>query len=322
MINSGKYTFETYAIVLNADKTVLKLNAALEKLGHKFQWVDETELEANFSEIFNVPKSNDRPLTIMIGRGFRGISHELHNALIHTPPFGEIMHMEFPGILLLRKLTDFNVTGDITDIISEQATLMTFFDFANDLLLQMRLFKKGEIRYWQFFSITSETRQVGLRKTGISIGSKGDYTLTDEEAENLSKMLTAKFEANNLTELAIKNFCVVYDLPDGRLRFITLMTCLESLFNLGKDQIAHTISRHLSVIVSTNKEQFKENYKQVKKLYNKRNSIVHGGEYNGDIIQDYIELSDKVRAAIKYCNITGLTKEKLFEDLNSQGFND
>jgi len=104
MINRGKYTFESYAIVLNADRTVLNLNPALEKLGYKFQWVNETELETDFSEIFNIPKSDDRALTIMIGREFKGISHELHNALIHTPPFGEIIHMEFPGILLLRKL--------------------------------------------------------------------------------------------------------------------------------------------------------------------------------------------------------------------------
>jgi hypothetical protein len=84
MINKGKYTFESYAIVLNADRTVLKLNPILEKFGYKFQWVDASELEANFSEIFNVPKGNDRPLTIMIGREWQGISHELHNALVHT----------------------------------------------------------------------------------------------------------------------------------------------------------------------------------------------------------------------------------------------
>lgn len=320
MINSGKYTFESYAIVLNADMTVLKLNPALEKFGYKFQWVDATELEANFSEIFNIRKSSDRPLTIMIGREYKGISHELHNALVHTPPFGEILYMEFPGILLLRKLAAFNVTGDSMDFVIEKTELKTVFEFAHDLLLQMRLFKKGEIRYSQFFNITSETRQVGLRKTGISLGSRGDYTLTDEEAEKLSHNLIAKYDTNDLTELAIKNFNVVYDLPDGRLRFITLVTCLESLFNLGRDQIAHTVSRHLSIILSDNKEQFQRNYKQIKKLYNTRSSIVHGGEYNGDITKDYLELSDKVRAAIKYCNVSGLTKEKLFEELNTKGF--
>jgi len=98
------------------------------------------------------------------------------------------------------------------------------------------------------------------------------------------------------------------------------MTCLESLFNLGKDQISHTIARHLSIILSDKKEQFKENYTRIKKLYNIRNSIVHGGEYKDDIIQDYLELSNKVRAAINFCNVPDLTKEKLFEDLNSRGF--
>jgi Apea-like HEPN len=88
----------------------------------------------------------------------------------------------------------------------------------------------------------------------------------------------------------------------------------------GKDQIAHTIARHLSVIISKDKPQFNINYSKIKKLYNMRNSIVHGGEYKGDIIQDYLDLSNKVRAAINYCNKGDLTKEKLFEELNSTGF--
>jgi len=167
--------------------------------------------------------------------------------------------------------------------------------------------------------MTSETRQIGLRKNEISIGSAGDYTLTDEEAKTLSEKLVAKYEYNTLTELPLKNFSVVYDLPDGRIRFITLMTCLEGLFNLGKDQIAHTIARHLSIIISIDKSQFNTNYARIKKLYNMRNSIVHGGEYKGEIIQDYLELSNKVRAAINYCNVAGLTKEKLFEELNAHG---
>ena len=321
MINTGKYTFESYAHILNADRSILKLNPTIEKFGYAFIWVDASDFESNFSEIVNVPKRQDRPLTIMIGRQHHGISHELHNALVHTPPFGQMfMLMEYPGILLLQKLTDFEIKGDHTDFIIEQNEFSAFYAFANDLMLQLRLFKIGEIRYSQFFHITSETRQIGLRKNEISIGSAGDYTLTDDETEMLSKKLVAKYEYNTLTELAIKNFSVVYDLPDGRIRFITLMTCLESLFNLGKDQIAHTTARHLSIIISEDRFQFNSNYSRIKKLYNMRNSIVHGGEYKGDIIQDYLDLSNKVRAAINYCNVGKLTKEKLFEELNSRGF--
>ena len=98
------------------------------------------------------------------------------------------------------------------------------------------------------------------------------------------------------------------------------MTCLESLFNLGKDQIAHTISRHLALILSSDKDEFKINYARIKKLYNIRNGIVHGVEYKGNLMDDYIDLCEKVRRAINYCNTAGLTKEQLFEHLNLSGF--
>lgn len=319
MVNRGEYTFESYAIVLNVDQTVLKLNSTLEKFGYKFQWVDASVIESDFSEILNVPKSNVRPLTIIIGRESKGISHELHNALIHNPPLGAILHMEFPGLMLLKKLNDFSVKGDVMDFLTEQIEFNKFYEFANSLLLQLRLFKNGEIRYAQFFNITSKTRQVGFRKMNVSIGAKGTYTLNDKEVERLSQKLVVKYEINDLVELAIKNFCIVYDIPDVRLRLITLVTCLESLFNLGKDQISHTVSRHLSILLSNDKNQFKENYKRIKKLYNVRSSMVHGGNYTGNIIEDYLEMSDMVREAILWCNVPGLTKEKLFDDLNSRG---
>jgi Apea-like HEPN len=319
MLSLGEHILESYAHILNTDNTVLKLNPVLEKFGYQFLWIDATEFEINFSEIFNVPKG-ERPLTIMIGREHKGISHELHNALVHTQILGPMfLHMEHPGIILLRKLKDFKISG-VRDFMIEYDEFEDFYPFVQDLLLQMRLFKIGEIRVSQLFHIASITRQISFRKREIEIGSQGEYSLTDEEAEQLSKRLVAKYESNALTELAAKNFNIVYNIPDGRLRFITLMTCLESLFNLGKDQIAHTIARHLSLIISIDKKQFNDNYKKIKKLYNLRNSIVHGSDHKGDLIQDYLDLSNKVREAINYCNVPDLTKEKLFEDLNSRGY--
>jgi hypothetical protein len=50
----------------------------------------------------------------------------------------------------------------------------------------------------------------------------------------------------------------------------------------------------LAIILSQNKEQFKENYTRIKKLYNMMNSIVHGGEYKGYTVAGYLELSEKV----------------------------
>jgi len=321
MIDKGEHIIESYAHVLNADKSVLNLNPALETFGYRFRWIDATEFDMDFSEILNVPKNIDRPRNNMIGREFKGISEDLRRALVHSPSFGQMfMHMEYPGLMLLQKIETYKITGDFNDFIAEHTSFRKFHTEANDLLLQLRLYKIGEIRYSQLFQITLVSRQITSRKHEIAIGSFGDFKLTDEEVAELSGLLIAKYECNGLTELAVKNFTVVYDIPDGQIRFITLMTCLESLFNLGKDQIAHTIARHLALIISRNKGQFQENYGGIKKLYNKRNAIVHGGEYKGDIIQDYLDLSDKVRKAINYCNRPDLTKEKVFEELNTKGF--
>lgn len=76
------------------------------------------------------------------------------------------------------------------------------------------------------------------------------------------------------------------------------------------------------IILSDSKKEFKENYKRIKKRYNVRSSIVHGGDYTGDLIKDYLELSDKARTAITFCNVHGLIKETFFDDVNSRGLVD
>lgn len=60
MLSTGEHILESYAHILNADRTILKLNPILEKFGYRFVWVDATEFEVNFSEIFNVPKGDLR----------------------------------------------------------------------------------------------------------------------------------------------------------------------------------------------------------------------------------------------------------------------
>lgn len=195
MINVGKHRFESYANILYADRSILKLNPALERLGYRFIWIDASELERDFSEILNVPKVVNRPLSVIIGREQHGISNEPHHALIHSISFWfRFMHFEFPGIILLRRMADFELMGDHTDFLVVSNEFNVFFNFAQDLLLLLRLFKIGEIRVSQFFSITSESRQIGLRKVEISIGASGSYTLSDEELAEKSVKLFSVFE--------------------------------------------------------------------------------------------------------------------------------
>ena len=101
------------------------------------------------------------------------------------------------------------------------------------------------------------------------------------------------------------------------------MTALESLFNSGTSQIAHTISRHLSLIISKNKEEFHRKYKEIKKLYGTLNKIVHGIGVNRqkvDLEKSMLNLQVLTREAILHCLESGIGKNELFDHLDSRGF--
>lgn len=98
------------------------------------------------------------------------------------------------------------------------------------------------------------------------------------------------------------------------------MTCLESLMNLGSHQITHTVSRHLSLIISNSIAEFQTNYVRTKELYDIRSSIVHGGKINEDLTKVTTELHDKVRSVINYCLKLNVDKKTLFAKLNAAGF--
>ena len=138
--------------------------------------------------------------------------------------------------------------------------------------------------------------------------------------KELSEKFVKGFKSNSLTELSISNFNLSYEISDLKTRYITLMTCLESLFNQGRDQITHTVSRHLTLIISNSEKEFQENYYRVKNLYGLRSAIVHGSSTKENLSDATSELQNKVRQAINYCLQLNYNKKELFDKLNSMGF--
>lgn len=98
------------------------------------------------------------------------------------------------------------------------------------------------------------------------------------------------------------------------------MICLESLFNVNGKEIAHTISRHLAIVVSSNEDEFKSNYSVIKKLYDYRSNIVHGRKTKEDSLNKIIELEGFVRKAINFFLKINLNQKELFATLNLAGW--
>jgi hypothetical protein len=258
----------------------------------------------------------------VIDDGKYSISGELYDLISKHESFGHAA-LRKNEVIFLKRIDNFAeevVNGMVTFDLAMKVH-GEIFNFNRDLIQQLRLFKTGDIASSMEFQINADTRRVSLIVSGPTkaVGHV-EFMLTDDDVNVLMGALSRKFSSTPLTELAISNFNLSYEIADLKTKFITLITCLESLINLGSHQITHTVSRHLSLIISNSIEDFQLNYVRTKQLYGIRSSIVHGGEIKEDLSKVTNELHDKVRKAINYCLKLSLNKDGLFAKLNAMGY--
>jgi hypothetical protein len=332
------YWVETYALFTNVDEQILKFNTIVEPLGYTFIAVNLTDIERNFSALLSLPAKYESNAKISISGRAGFLTNEFYEALMNNPNFG-VNLLSHGRAILLKRTEDYK-----QDIIEDRSGLSVIdldtspmfkasqelHEFLEDLILNFRLIKTGDPDYLFQFQITKESRRVVSRKSRAN-GRQFNVRTFDFSALELTELklrmqsgMASKVRVNELTQLALSNFILSYEIIDLKTRFVTLTTALESLFNNAKGEITHVISRHLALIVSTNKPEFASNYKHVKKLYAIRTSLVHGAPTPKDLVSRLQELEDYVRKAINYCIQLDPsevpTAAILFEWLNAAGY--
>ena len=317
------YTVETYAVFKNLDKSILKANDFLYKYGYQFVVVDLHELEKNFSGLFSLPKNFQPETVLTFGDSDITISNEFHKAFLNSSIFG-LNSFFLREIILLKRINDYEqkVINKGVDNGGALQIMGELQEFTKQLVQQLRLFKNGDIFCPVLFQITKQDRHITGKYSvgGRQVTSLMAYSLSAEEAIRFFGLFRESLQTNSLTELALSNFNLSYEIEDIKTKYITLMTCLESIFNQGRDQITHTVSRHLALITSKSEQEFQINYRRIKHLYKVRSMIVHGGKVKDDLNSLTSELQNNVRSAINYCLASPHDKETLFDKLNAMGF--
>lgn len=315
-------TIETFTAFKNVDRSILKLNALIGKYGYVFQSIPINDLEKQFGDLFHLPRKFESTATMQFDGSELKISSEFYQLLTNSS-WGHQATMQ-KEVFFLKRIQDFElkVVNKSVDPGPMSKDLGEMRVFVESLVQQLRLHKNGDIYAIIPFQIQKIERHI-ISRISDTVGRfprGAEYTLSDVDIEALKPKLKPEFKASVTAELALSAFNLSYQILDARTRFITLMTCLESIFNLGKDQITHTVSRHLAIIISNSEEQFSKNYKRIKKLYSLRSSIVHGSDSSSNVQQHLLELENLVRHAINYCQDQNVTKTELFYLLNSSGY--
>jgi hypothetical protein len=336
---------ETYGILSNVDFTIMKLNPLIKKDGYKFVSISLHDLELKFSEVFNIsrhfkPKQGIiKSIQKTVDGELNTISEQFDEALkqyfalrqysneaLQLPPDHEVY-------LLKRIDSTFTEQGDnyiFTGGSSSAEIKLT--SYVKNLIRKLRLHKKGQINFEGYFSIFKKDRRViSKHKTpNQPIHSELNYSISDDDIEELTKLLDKDIDIPELLKLAIESFELAFETSDRKIRFVLFMIALESIFNKSSsDPIMHILSRHTSLLLSKDRDEFDTVFQQVKHLYNTRSYIVHGTTDKNRIkkleanLNDHLkELEQLTRQVILKClwlnDITD--KNTLFDYLNKRGF--
>lgn len=313
-----KIPLNTYAIINNTDETILKLNSFLKDFF--FIKVSFNELETKFRNLF-FKKIQSFPNRTTIGNST--IDGEIFESIRDCGffSFADIFKNNY-CIFLTTRLQSFKVVnGNYITNTDSLKTAGAMQLFLKNLILKLRLLKKGDINHSIIFqSYVEEPHFITmLLSKSISNVRHDPMQITDTDTISFSHWSDVEIKENSSIEIAIKSFESSYEIFDLKLRYISLMTALENIFNVSSHQIAHTLSRHLAIIISSDKITFEKNYKRIKHLYGIRNDLVHGSSHELDFEIIY-EVQDLVRQALKYVLINKISKNDLFKELNSKGF--
>jgi hypothetical protein len=353
---SGNYSYEveSYAWILNVDKSILKLNPILEKHGYQFLVVSLEELELKFSELFGYPirYKSDSKCTLnrfrdevdwpednlqaeiekirseKIAQGFKReelestISGEFYELLMHNVPGGYDLIREHE-LILLKRIENFEhvIIDNTFDGVESFKVAGETSDFVRMLVQHMRLFKNGDVMCRTEFQIISDTRKLISRfKPGTFVTGANKFVLDDDDIIAFDSFLKQEVSSNALTDLALSTFNLAYHILELKSRFLNYMICLESLFNKSDGEISHTISRHLAIVISKDEQDFNNNYSRIKKLYGYRSKIIHGNIIKEDMGAITEELQSLVRQAINFGLKSNMNRDQLFTYLNARGF--
>ena len=236
----------------------------------------------------------------------RPITQDEKDFFQNVENFGMLGHSEYNFTHVIEQIFFVDkIIGEPSEI---QKTQFNNFEMLEKLINALRLFKKGKFQY--VFSET--TSALDFPETGITYSERpirlsrfpsSTYTLSDKEIPELRKFwkffISSRYHLSKPIDLAIRRFNFAYDRTNEEDQIIDYLIAYESLFFKNeKQELREKISRRVATLLENNFEKRKILAHEIKDIYDKRSSIVHGDE--ASITSDFtIRVEEILRTSIK-----------------------
>lgn len=136
------------------------------------------------------------------------------------------------------------------------------------------------------------------------------------------------FETNSEIDTIIGTYNINLSIPNVKIAFLNLVTCLESLLVSTNFELTYQISRGVAVLLSDNKEDGNKLFSKMKKLYEIRSKIVHNSIWDVDKyyktydIDPFEDLKEVFVLSFREFIKLNISKSELIKLINENGYGD
>jgi hypothetical protein len=175
------------------------------------------------------------------------------------------------------------------------------------------------VRYW--FSLADGRREMMSSSEGRA--EKGERAApTYQEALKVNAFLSKhSFEKRaEFIQIALDHWGHSHDTIPRHMQLLSLVTALEVLLNPAQTELKHRVTRAAAVLIGTTKEDSRDIYSGLSKIYDVRSQIVHTGQLKSLQKVHFWQLRWWLSRAILAVMDLGLPKDQMCAALVELGF--
>lgn len=193
-----------------------------------------------------------------------------------------------------------------------------------DKLLKLRLCAEGSIKVCVefFYSESDGVLEMETSSEEMLHCENRPFKVRKSDLNAIQRLLESPplSTSHKYISFALENYLQSYRVSQIELEFISLMLAFEAIFNDGKQELRHKISRSCAVLLGKTKRSSRIVFKDIRNLYDKRSVLVHTGDRAKITHADVISLKNYVRRSLLQVVQLGLPKDQLSVELTEAGF--
>lgn len=293
------------------DETIECLNKCIAP--SYFKKITLVEMSQRLRQIYELPWQS-----LEISEAEINMSVDFHRAWVNHSCFNDLASLDRGYVVFLISPFEFErVEKRSNDFFNKFGV---YERMKHRVIRALRLLKEGDFCATSSFTLNPESGRSG----GIMMSASGlpyetcSFGLND--CELFARLMQVPDHGKESYRTALEFFEASYQ-AKGISRFLMLVTTLEAILNSGKDQIRQTFSRNGALIMASGDlESFRMHHRLMKKAYDVRSELVHGGAHKPVPPEIMNAVSECARKALVMWISKPITKKELSERFTEMGF--